>query len=202
MGTVAAPLLAGFALTTVVVLVTTSTVKTMPLYEWGVVLFSLAGMLFVFTVQFTYMGLMYAASPSERVDWLPHAAGQEPDDETYATATRIQVMDLALQERYFTRAGRLYALGILSYTAGLGLIVIPHDWDVARGMVVAMLTIAFALEVVWFVSTLLGRRVQWLLPGYASLIDDSGAGDSGAGDSGAGDSGADSGVDDRAAGSQ
>jgi hypothetical protein len=174
MGTVAAPLLAGFVLTTVVVLLTTSSVKTMPLYEWGVVVFTLAGILFVFTVQFTFMGLMYAASPSERVEWLPHAVGQDPDDAAYATATKVQVMDLALQERYFTRAGRLYALGILCYTAGLGLIIIPRDWGAPRGIALAVLTLAFVLEVVWFGSTLLGRRVQWLIPGYASLMDDRG----------------------------
>ena len=172
MGTVAAPLLAGFALTTVVVLVTMSSVKTMPLYEWGVAVFALAGTLYVFTVQFTFMGLMYAASPSDRVEWLPRVAGQEPDDEAYAMATKVQVMDLALQERYFTRAGRLYALGILCYTAGLGFVIIPHDWDAPRGIALAVVTLAFVLEVVWFGSTLLGRRVQWLIPGYASLLDD------------------------------
>jgi hypothetical protein len=171
MGTVSAPLLAGFTLATIVVLLTISNGNTMPLREWGITVFTLAAMLFIFTVQFTFMGLMYAASPSERVEWLPRVPGEHPDDDAYANAARVQVKDLRLQERYFTRSGNLYGLGILCYTAGLGLIIIPSDWDPPRGIALAVLATAFVLEVIWYGSTLLGRRAQWLLPGYASLTD-------------------------------
>jgi hypothetical protein len=170
MGTVAAPLLAGFALATIVLLLTTASVKIMPCYEWAITVFVLAAALFIFAVQFTFMGLLYAAAPAERLDWLP--PGQEPDDEAYAIATKIQLMDLALQERYFSRAGRLYSLGVLCYTAGLELIIVPRNWDFPRGIALSFITVAFVLELIWFVSALLGRRVQWLLPGYASVTDD------------------------------
>jgi hypothetical protein len=172
MGTVAAPLLAGFTLTTVVVLLTSSGIKTIPLYEWGIMVFAIASVLFVFAVQFTFMGLMYAASPSERVEWLPRLSGQDPDDDAYAAAAKVQEMDLVLQERYFTRAARLYGLGILAYTVGLGLIITPRDWDVPRGIAMTVLVIALVLEVIWYGSSLLERRAQWLVPGYASLAKD------------------------------
>lgn len=170
MGTVAAPLLAGFALATVALLLTTADARLMPCYEWAITVFVPAAGLFIFAVQFTFMGLLYAAAPAERLDWLP--PGQEPDDEAYATATKIQVMDLALQERYFSRAGRLYSLGVLCYTAGLALIIVPSDWDFPRVIALGFITATFALEVIWFVSALFGRRIQWLLPGYSSVIDD------------------------------
>ena len=172
MGTVAAPLLAGFTLTTIVVLLTMSSMKNMPLYDWGVTFFVVAAVLFIFAVQFTFMGLMYAVSPSERIEWLPRLSGQEPDDEAYARAAKIQAMDLVLQKRYFTRAASSYGLGILSYTVGLGLIITPNDWTIPRVISLAALAIAFALEVIWYDSSLLAHRVQWLLPGYASVKED------------------------------
>jgi len=166
MGTVAAPLLAGFTLTTIVVLLTAG---TMPERDWGIAVFATAAVMFVFSMQFTYMGLMYAASPSERVDWLPHLQGQEPDEAEYADAVLVQAKDLELQERYFTRAGTLYGFGILAYTAGLGLILIPRAWTVPRGLTLAVVAASFAIEATWAISSLIGRRVQWLVPGYESL---------------------------------
>jgi hypothetical protein len=166
MGTVAAPLLAGFTLTTIVVLLTAG---SMPARDWGIAVFAAAAVMFVLSMQFTYMGLMYAASPTERVAWMPRVPGHEPDESAYADAALVQAKDFELQERYFTRAGTLYNFGILAYTTGLALILLPHTWTVPRGITLAILVVAFALEATWTVSDLLGHRVQWLLPGYKSL---------------------------------
>jgi hypothetical protein len=166
MGTVAAPLLAGFSLTTIVVLLTAG---TMPEREWGITTFAAAATMFMFAMQFTYMGLMYAASPSERVDWMPRIPGHEPDEAAYDYAARVQAKDFELQEHYFTRAGTLYNLGILAYTTGLALILVPRTWTVPRSIAIAVLSVAFVLEAIWAITDLMGRRAQWLLPGYRSL---------------------------------
>lgn len=166
MGTIAAPLLAGFSLTTIVVLLTAG---SMPERDWGITVFAAAAMVFVFSMQFTYMGLMYAASPSERVDWMPRVPGHEPDEDAYADAAKVQAKDFELQERYFTRAGMLYNFGILAYTTGLALILVPKTWTIPRGTAVAILGVAFVLEAIWVTTDLMGHRVQWLLPGYQSL---------------------------------
>jgi MFS family permease len=165
-GTVAAPLLAGFSLTTIGVLLTAGTI---PERDWGITIFVVAAVMFVFCMQFTYMGLMYAASPSERVDWMPRVPGREPDEAAYANAGKVQEKDLKLQNRYFTRVGTLYNFGILAYTTGLALILVPRTWTIPRGIALAILAGAFVLEAIWTITDLIGHRVQWLLPGYRSL---------------------------------
>jgi hypothetical protein len=166
MGTVAAPLLAGFTLATIVALLTAG---SMPERDWGITIFTAAAVMFVLSMQFTYMGLMYAASPSERVSWMPRVPGHEPDEAAYTETALVQAKDFKLQERYFTRAGRLYNFSILAYTAGLALILVPKTWTAPRSITLAILSVAFILEAIWTISDLIGRRVQWLLPGYESL---------------------------------
>jgi hypothetical protein len=166
MGTVAAPLLAGFSLTTVIVLLTTG---RMPEVDWAIMILTATAVMFVLSMQFTYMGLMYAASPSERVDWMPRVPGSEPDKAAYAEAARVQAEDFQLQERYFSRARLLYDFGVLGYTAALGLALVPRVWTAPRGITLGIIAVAFGLEAVWTGSAMFGRRVQWLLPGYKSL---------------------------------
>jgi hypothetical protein len=141
----------------------------MPERDWGIAIFAAAAVMFVFVMQFTYMGLMYAASPSERMEWMPRIPGHEPDEAAYADAARVQAEDFELQERYFIRAGTLYNFGVLAYTIGLALILVPRTWTVPRVIAVAILTVAFVLEAIWAITNLRGRRIQWLLPGYQSL---------------------------------
>jgi hypothetical protein len=166
MGTVAAPLLTGFSLTTIVVLLTTG---SMPELDWAIMILTATAVMFVLCMQFTYMGLMYAASPSERVDWMPRVPGSEPGKAAYAEAARVQAEDFELQERYFGRAGTLYNFAVLGYTAALGLTLVPRTWTAPRGITLGIIAAAFGLEAVWTVSAMFGRRVQWLLPGYKSL---------------------------------
>jgi hypothetical protein len=165
MGTVAAPLLAGFTLSSIVLLLTAADGSAMPLYDWGITGFAIA-VLFVFSMQFTYCGLLYAASPSERMAWLPHYVGQDPDESAHAAAAKVQIQDQALQYRFFSRAGLLYNFGILGYTAGLALILIPRTWTAARAIALVVLGAAFVLETIWIVSTSTRWRPMWLLPGY------------------------------------
>jgi hypothetical protein len=35
---------------------------------------------------------------------------------------------------------------------------------------VAIVMVAFVLESIWTITDLIGRRTQWLLPGYQSLV--------------------------------
>jgi hypothetical protein len=166
MGTVAAPLLAGFTLSSTVVLLTLSSGNRIPFSGWATAAFGIAVVLFVFSVQFTFLGLLYAASPSERLAWLPHFVGQDPDESAHAAAERVQAKDQVLQYRYFRQAGLLYDLGVLGYTAGLGLILVPRVWTVARGITLAVVTTAFVVEIIWTISSLTRSRPSWLLPSY------------------------------------
>ncbi len=166
MGTIAAPLLAGFSLTTIVALLSADKILER---DWGITVFAAAAVMFLLSVQFTYMGLMYAASPSERMAWMARVPGQEPDEAEYADAAGMQAKDFELQERYFTRAGMFYNFSVLAFTAGMALILVPQTWTVPRGTAIAILSVVFVLEATWTITELTDHRLQWLLPGYESL---------------------------------
>ncbi len=71
-GGIAAPLLAGFSLTTVAQLVIGSDRPW--LSGWATALFAAAAAFLVYTVQFSATALGYAATPSDRLDYNPEAA--------------------------------------------------------------------------------------------------------------------------------
>jgi hypothetical protein len=71
-GGIAAPLLAGFSLTTVAQLVVG---RDHPwLSGWATALFAIAAALLLYTVQFSATALGYATTPSERLVYNPEAA--------------------------------------------------------------------------------------------------------------------------------
>src|SRR5690349_10282784 len=113
MGTIAAPLLAGFALATVVLL---ATAAHPPRYaDWTIAVFAASAGLFVFSLQFTLAGLLYAAAPSDRLAWRPDAA---TDAGAREALRLVQRKDDYLQRGYFRRARGCYDLGMLAYLVG------------------------------------------------------------------------------------
>src|SRR5215467_14192129 len=73
-GGIAAPLLAGFSLTTVAQLVIG---RDHPwLSDWATALFAIAAALLIYALQFSATALGYAATPSERLDYNPEAASR------------------------------------------------------------------------------------------------------------------------------
>ncbi len=167
-GTVAAPLLAGFTLASIIVMVTAE--RQPLLSEWATFAFVAAATKFVFSMQFTYCGLLYAAPPSEREAVMPRRLGEEPTPSEFAKALRVQYQDDQIQRRYFNRAGLLYNLGVAAYLSGLILVLIPVRWSAAVITAIVGVAIALLVELLWLASQIgLIARPQWLLPGYGSL---------------------------------
>ncbi len=160
MGTVAAPMLAGFALASAIVLVTAG--RQPPLTGPALVGFAVAAAFLLFCVQLTHTGLLYSAAPADRL-----AVLADPNDpEQLARAARIQHADTQLQDRYFRRARACYDLGVLALLAALTVAVVPPTWTPWRIVTVAALAVAIATEACWVAAGWLGRRPRWLLPSY------------------------------------
>ena len=162
MGTVAAPLLAGFGLATLTLLITAD--HPPRLATVGMIAFTVGSTLFVFSIQFTCAGLLYAATPAERMAW---EAGTEPVSATAAArASEVQQKDIWLAGRYFHVARWTYDLGILAHLCGLAAILVPSGGNVGRWIATAVVLIAIIVEGIWVLSAHRGRGPAWLLPGY------------------------------------
>jgi hypothetical protein len=160
MGTVTAPLLAGFGLATLVLLVTAD--KQPLLGALGTVAFAIGSTLFVFAIQFTCAGLLYAATPAERTAWETEPVSAD----AAARALDVQRKDIWLADRYFRSARWTYDLGIMAHLTGLAAILVPADHNASRWTATGVVTAALLVEGIWVVSAHRGRGPAWLLPGY------------------------------------
>jgi hypothetical protein len=164
-GGIAAPLLAGFSLTTVAQLVIGSDHPW--LSEWATALFALAAALLIFAVQLSAKALGYAATPSERLDYNPEAASIP---EVLKLIRRRQWEEMELRAKYSTRARFCYNGGLLAFLSGLGLILVPHSswpWPWGRVAGVAIVSISLLVEIIWTASN--GSWPRWLLPGSSTV---------------------------------
>jgi hypothetical protein len=157
LGTVAAPLLAGFGLATVGLLVTAE--RAPLLADWAVAAFAAGSTLMVFCVQLTCTGLLYATPPAERTSWLqgrPEARA----------ALDVQRKDLWLSSSYFRRAAWAYDLALTAHLIGLTALLVPRRAEPGRWIGVAVVLVALVMEITWIVTAHRGRGPAWLLPGY------------------------------------
>ena len=167
-GGIAAPLLAGFSLTTVAQLVIGSDHPW--LSGWATAAFAVAATVLVYTVQFSATALGYAATPSDRLDYNPEAAFN-PD--VLRIVRERQWEEMELRAKYTSRAKNCYNIGLLAFLSGLGLILVPrHSWPWPWGQFVSVVVISVSLvtEVVWILSN--ARRPKWLLPTSVVVVPD------------------------------
>ncbi|GIF97003.1 hypothetical protein [Catellatospora citrea] len=164
MGTVTAPVLAGFALATLALLATSD--EPPRFAGLAMVAFAVGAILFVFCLQFTTIALQYSATPTDRLAWLGDDA---TDPEVVARAHDVQRLDHRLQGRYMFRAKLTYDLGVLGHLIGLLALVAPVGLYSWRSVGFAVVAVGFALELVWIVGGWLGWRPRWLLPGYRDV---------------------------------
>jgi hypothetical protein len=163
-GTVAAPLLAGFSLATLAVLLTSSVRPR--LTDVAVLALVVSAASFLFCVQFTFAGLLYAASPGDRAAWLDDRAA---DPRSAVAAERVQRMDDRLLGQYLVRVRLTYDLGIVSVLGALLAMVTPTNWTVARTGAFVVVAGAVALELWWIGGVWTARRPRWLLPSYRDV---------------------------------
>jgi hypothetical protein len=167
-GGIAAPLLAGFSLTTVAELVVGQDHPW--LSDWAIALFAIAAALLVYAVQFSATALGYAATPSDRLDYSPEAAFK-PDILHVIRARQWEEMEL--RAKYTDRTKYCYNFGLLAFLGGLGLLLVPHQgwpWPWGRLIGVIVVSISIIIEFMWILSN--AGWPKWLLPTTSTISPD------------------------------
>jgi hypothetical protein len=167
MGGIVAPLLAGFSLATIGVLVTTGWVNASrpssdgpPHADLAIATLAIAAAMFILTMEFAFIGARYVTTPEERMSWTAEATVHE---QALAAAREEQAMDRHLADFYSARAGWLYNGGILAFLAGLGALIIPQRWTFWFLVAVVIVLVALVFEA-W------SALVRWPNRWYAAIF--------------------------------
>lgn len=144
LGGVVAPLLTGFSLATIAVLVTSK--DRPPLSDWAEAALAAAVGLLLYGMQCSFLALSRTPSPPDIVAWLPEAT---VDATALDDARAEQAANMADVKRLWKRTGLTYDLGLLSFLAGLLLLLIPHAWSAARIFGVGIAGLALFVEIWW-----------------------------------------------------
>lgn len=173
MGTVAAPLLGGFALASVV-LTLTLTPSDLRWRDATFLLFLLAALFFVGTVQATFWARQYQATPSEIKSWWPDA--DTPN--RLILLQREQELHAAGFRTWSNRARVTYSIALLCLLAGLTVLAVPpasRHVPVLRWVAVAVGVLAFLTEAAWTLGGFTTTRWKWaarlMLPKPSRLED-------------------------------
>ena len=159
LGGVAAPLLAGFAITLVALVVQIAGTLRWP--DAALILLGLAAVLFLHVVQLNARARGYAVTPSQVREWYP-----DFDD-----PARRRVVDWELAHHracwahLVRRTRRSYNLGVLVLLAAIAVILVPSG-AVSAGRVVAVAIVAIGIgwEVLEIVDARLRRRPARRIP--------------------------------------
>ena len=163
MGTIAAPLLGGFSLASMVLTVTITTSET----RWpdaALLLFMLAAVLFVGTLQFMFVARRYQASPSDLKAWWPDA--EQP--QRMKKLQNEQKWHARGFRRWSRRALVLYRTALLCLQAALTMLAVPAvshgQVSVLRWSAVAVGGAAFTAQAVWIIGNFIcPERIARLL---------------------------------------
>jgi hypothetical protein len=152
MGTIAAPLLAGFSLAAMVQTLTITRSQA----RWqdaALLLLLLAATLFVATVQAMFWARGYQTSPQQIKEWWPDA----DDTERMELLRREQKRHAAGFRMWSTRARVTYSVALLCLLAALTLLAVPPEsYDQSstfRWLAVAAGATAFIAETLWIIGS-------------------------------------------------
>lgn len=154
LGGVVAPLLAGFSLSTIAILVTSDHHPT--LWQPAVLGFAAAASLLLYSMQVAFLALQHYASPTDWLTWYPEAT---VNTESLTDVRQRQAKDQERVKAFSRRYAVTYELGLLCFIGGLWLLVWPAwpakgqfpYWRVGALVIVGA---AFLIEVWWMTARL------------------------------------------------
>jgi hypothetical protein len=129
---------------------------------YAIAVFAMAAALLLNSLQFSATALAYAATPSERLDYVPEATS---DAGLLGVIRRRRWEEMDLRGRYIRRARFCYNTGLLAFLGGLGLIIVPHgsgSWPAGQLIGVIAVGLALLFEALWILSN--ARWPKWLFP--------------------------------------
>lgn len=157
MGTIAAPLLGGFSLAAMVQTITINTGET----RWpdaALLLFMLAAVLFVTSVQAMFWAREYQTNPQEIKDWWPDAA----DPKRLKKLRDEQKWHAKGFRMWANRARAIYSAALLCLLAALTLLAVPAQSHaqapILRWLAVAVGGTAFVAETIWITGSFSNTR--------------------------------------------
>lgn len=154
-GTVAAPLLAGFSITFMGIILSAGDPGSLPLREEALAALMLAGLLLLACVQCAFWARLYPAGPAEVMAWWPDLKGGDANAAARHRQQReVQWRYQYLAARWLSRARGSYHLGILALLAGMALVLVPADhaqlsW---RWGAVGIAGLGFLAELYWVLA--------------------------------------------------
>ena len=167
MGTIAAPLLGGFSLAAMVQTLTINTTEA----RWpdaAFLLFMLAAVLFVATVQAMFWARQYQTNPTEIKGWWPDATKPQ----RVAQLRQEQRRHAAGFRMWSNRARITYSAALLCLLAALMVLAVPHpshgQTPVLRWLAVAVGAAAFITEAIWITGSF--TNASWLQPPVSSWL--------------------------------
>ncbi len=147
-----APLVAGFELASVVLLLTSDHVaRAVPLAGPATVALVLSASLMVFSIRYGFWAVAYWTTPADRLMWNPAAAVSlaELSRERRALAGRLTYFEMLRR-----RAENLFELGLVVFLLAVGLVIIPVHWRASGGAgwrwgAAGIAAAALAIQALW-----------------------------------------------------
>lgn len=164
-GTVAAPLLAGFSLTLIGVILGAGNPGEFRVRDPALVALVAATLLLLACVQCSFWARQFTVTPTQIMEWWPElrAPGGNPDRHEQLRAEQWRYALMA--KRWLHRARLSYQGGIILLLAGMTLLLVPADGNGWRWLAVAVMGLGFAAELYWTVAP---SRRGW--PGVRALF--------------------------------
>jgi hypothetical protein len=144
LGGVVAPLLTGFSLTAIVLLLTAS--ATPRRADWASVAFVIAVACLLFSMQVAFLALARSPSPADILTWKPEVAVSV---EALQKARAEQAAHLADVKRLWKLYAATYDVGVVAFLAGVLFLLIPHSYSLARIVALVVAGLALGLELWW-----------------------------------------------------
>lgn len=147
-----APLVAGFELASVVLLLTSDHVaRAVPLAGPATVALVLSASLMVFSIRYGFWAVAYWTTPADRLMWNPAAAASlaELSRERRALAGRLTYFEMLRR-----RAENLFELGLVVFLLAVVLVIIPVHWRASGGAgwrwgAAGIAAAALAIQALW-----------------------------------------------------
>lgn len=155
LGGIVAPLLTGFSLATIALLLTS---RDKPqLANWAVAALATTVAFLLFSMQVAFLALARSPSPADILTWEPQVAISLEDLQKARAEQAARSADMS---RLWRLCGSAYDIGIVSLLAALLLLLIPYSWTAPRIAAVVIVGLALTGELWWTVANLFESRMR------------------------------------------
>jgi hypothetical protein len=152
LGGIVAPLLTGFSLTAITLLLTASSKPW--LADWAAVALTITVACLLFSMQLAFLALALNPSPADILTWMPEVTISA---DALLKAREEQAANLEEVKRLWRRTGIAYDVGIVAFLVGLVLLSVPHSCSPSRILATAVATMALSGELWWVLANHIDR---------------------------------------------